>query len=219
MNTLLNFYTSSIGKKILMALTGFLLCSFLVVHVGGNLLLFSGDGGHAFDAYAEFLPSLLVIRIVEWLFFALFLLHIFLGTILWFRNRSARPTKYEANRPKENSTLTSRIMFLTGSIVALFLVIHLTTFWVPARFGGDEPFSMFSIVKDTFSKPLHSIFYVLAVALLGFHLHHGFQSAFQTFGIKGKRYETFIEAIGVLFWFVIPLAFAAMPLYFYLIQR
>jgi len=97
--------------------------------------------------------------------------------------------------------------------VFLFLVIHLRTFFFPSRFGDHES-SMYHLVRDAFSSPLYSGFYIVAIVLLGYHLRHGFQSAFQTFGLRGKRYLPVIEAIGFVFWFMIPLGFAAMPLYF-----
>ena len=73
---------------------------------------------------------------------------------------------------------------------------------------------MYGVVANAFSNPLYSFFYVAAMVLLAFHLRHGFQSAFQTFGLRNHKYERLINAIGVLFWFVIPALFAAMPVYF-----
>lgn len=216
MNFLIELYTSTVGKKFLMALTGLFLCTYLVVHLGGNLLLFKQDGGAAFNAYAEILPNLLIIRIIEIVLFLVFLGHIFTGTILWIRNKQARPIRYEVLKANENSSLTSRTMFLTGSIVFIFLVVHMRTFWVPARFQHAEGFSMYDVVKNAFQNPWYDLFYLIALGLLAFHLHHGFQSAFQTFGIKHKKYATLIEAVAVIFWLLIPIGFASMPIYFYL---
>ena len=140
----------------------------------GNLLLLKQDGGASFDAYAELLPSLLIIRIIEIGLFAVFFLHIFSGTVLWFQNRAARPERYNVNKPQENSSLFSRTMFLTGSIVFIFLVVHIKTFWVASRYYHDEYPSMYKIAVTAFADPLYSLFYVLAVALLAFHLRHGF---------------------------------------------
>src|SRR5258708_2178296 len=108
-----------------MGLTGLFLCVYLIVHLGGNLLLLKQDGGAAFDKYAELLPGLLIIRIIEIFLFAVFLGHILSGTILWFLNRQARGVRYEMNKPEENSSLFSRTMFLTGSIIFIFLVVHM----------------------------------------------------------------------------------------------
>lgn len=216
MGQLTDFYSSSIGRKIAVGLTGLLLCSFLVLHLVGNLLLFKDDGGAAFDAYAEFLPSLLIVRIIEIGLFALFLLHAVSGVVVWMRNRGARPSRYRVNRPGDSSTASSRIMFLTGSIVFIFLVVHLRTFWVTARFQHELYPSMYETVRAAFSDPVYALFYVAAMGLLAFHLRHGFQSAFQTFGLRTKKYAGLIGAAGVLFWLLIPVGFAAIPIYYLL---
>lgn len=211
-----DFYASSIGKKTAVGLTGLMLCTFLVFHLAGNLLLFKDDGGAAFDAYAEFLPSLFIIRVIEIALFGVFLFHIVSGLIVWLRNRGARPSRYSANKAGETSTLFSRTMFLTGSIVFIFLVVHLRTFWVTARFQHDLYPSMYETVRTAFADPLYSLFYVVAMGVLAFHLRHGFQSAFQTFGLKTKKYGGIIEAAGVLFWLLIPVGFATVPVFFLL---
>jgi len=214
MNTFVGMYNSSIGKKLVVGATGLFLCVYLVIHLLGNLLLLRHDGGSAFDQYAELLPSLLIVRIVELGLFAVFLIHIVTGTVLWILNRRARPERYEVNRPQENSSLFSRMMFLSGSLLFIFIVIHMRTFWVTSRFYHEANPSMYLMVVETFSNPYYSGFYVIAMMLLGFHLRHGFQSAFQTFGIKHVRYATLIELAGAIFWLVIPLAFAFIPIYF-----
>ncbi len=211
MGTLIALYRSSIGRKLIAGLTGLCLCAYLVVHVAGNLLLFRNDGGAAFDAYAELLPSLLVVSVVEYILYAIFILHIVTGTYLWIQNRKARPEKYLKTDPSESSTLFSRTMFLSGSILFIFLVIHMKSFWFPSRFSHRDNFSMYALVTDSFSSPLYSLFYVAAMVLLAFHLRHGFQSAFQTFGLRNAKYAPVIEWAGVLFWLVIPALFAAMP--------
>ncbi|HYQ87806.1 MAG TPA: succinate dehydrogenase cytochrome b subunit [Bacteroidota bacterium] len=213
MKTLLEFYQSSIGKKILAGLTGLFLCAYLLVHVGGNLLLFKADGGAAFDAYAETLPNFLIIRVIEIGLFAAFAVHIATGTYLWVINRRARPRGYLVNKPEENSSFASRTMFLTGSIVFVFLVVHMKSFWYPSRFSAEQRVSMYSLVTGAFADPLYSSFYIAAMALLAIHLRHGFQSAFQTFGLRNRKYAPLIESVGVIFWLLIPAAFAAMPAY------
>ncbi len=216
MGLLTDVYSSSIGKKLTIGLTGLLLCAFLVVHLAGNLLLFSGDGGAAFDAYAELLPSLTIIRVIEYALFGIFLLHIVTGTAFWLKNRRARPESYAVNRRNENSDPFSRMMFLTGSVVFIFLVIHLKTFWVPARFPAGDHVSMYAIVVGAFSNPAYCLFYVIAMVLLAFHLRHGFQSALQTFGLRNMKYSALIEIAGTLIWLVIPVGFATIPIFFLL---
>ncbi len=215
MSILLTLYHSSVGKKILMGVTGVCLCIYLIVHLVGNLLLFRQDGGAAFNAYAEILPSLLIIRVIEIILFAIFIAHIFLGVLLWWNNRRARPLRYRVNRAGENSTTLSRLTFYTGSIVFIFLVIHLTQFWAPSRFASVEP-KMYELVVQAFRDPVYAVIYIVAMVLLAFHLQHGFQSALQTFGLRNAKYLRLINLAGALFWLVIPLGFALMPLYFLL---
>ena len=215
MGIILQLYRSSVGKKLTAGLTGLFLCVYLVVHVIGNLLLFKCDKGAAFNAYADFLPSLLFIRIIEWVLFAIFLLHGITGTYLWFLNKRSRPEKYIETHPGANSTLTSRTMFLTSSIVFIFLVVHMRSFWFPARFSSGEDITMYDRVLAAFSDPVYSLFYVGAMVLLAFHLRHGFQSMFQTFGLRNQKYTGLIEGFGVIFWLLIPAAFASMPVYFF----
>lgn len=214
MNTFVRIYNSSLGRKLVVALTGICLCSFLIVHLAGNFLLFKQDGGASFDQYAEILPSILFIRVIEIGLFAILLAHIVTGTALWILNRSARPLKYEENNPRENSSFLSRTMFVSGSILFIFITVHMRSFWVTSRFHHEVYPSMYKTVAMAFSDPWYSGFYVFAMALLAFHLRHGFQSAFQTFGLKNKKYSLLIEAFGIFFWLLIPIGFASIPIYF-----
>lgn len=216
MRALLDFYNSSVGKKLIVGLTGALLISYLVIHLFGNLLIFRNDGGEAFDAYAEILPQVVVIRVIEAGLFLLFLVHIITAAYTWFLNRRARGEAYKLQKKNETSKISSRTMFLTGSIVFIFLVVHLRQFWYNSRYEAGSEYSMFEVVRETFIDPVYGVFYVVAMFLLGFHLKHGFQSACQTFGVRTKSYLSFIDLVGIIVWLLIPLGFAAMPLYFLL---
>ncbi len=208
-----SLYKSSIGQKVLIAVAGMALCAFLIVHLSGNLLLFKNDGGVAYDRYSGTLSTNPAVRGLEVVLGAVFLIHIIFAVQTWIENRLARPVRYAVNRPGENSELSSRIMFITGSGIFVFLVVHLRTFFVPTRFAaGVEP-SMYQLVRSAFSNVIYDGFYLIALVLLGYHLRHGFQSAFQTLGITPKRIRL-INAVAVFFWLVIPAGFAAMPLYF-----
>ena len=217
MGFLIKLFTSSVGKKVMMALTGFFLFSFLIVHLYINLFLFKQDGGSTFDTYAEFMATYPLLRPLEIILFAGFLLHAFVGVWLWFMNRSVRPQNYKVNRAGDNSTLTSRIMFWTGVVVTAFLVIHIKTFFVTSRFFPDGR-TMYQLISEAFHKPAYVGFYVVSLFFLGFHLRHGFQSACQTLGVRSERYNFLIEAVGIFFWLIIPLGFAVMPLYFLFAQ-
>jgi succinate dehydrogenase / fumarate reductase cytochrome b subunit len=207
------FYSSSVGQKLLVGLSGFFLCSFLIVHLYINLFLFKQDGGQTFDVYSEFMASYPLIRPLEILLFAGFLLHILLAAWTWFTNRKVRPSRYAVNRASENSALSSRIMIVSGVTVLVFLVVHVNTFFVGSRFvHTDRP--VYEIIRDAFADPWYVALYLVALVFLGYHLKHGFQSAFQTFGIRSGTYRRLIDVVAVVFWLFIPLAFAAIPLYF-----
>jgi succinate dehydrogenase / fumarate reductase, cytochrome b subunit len=206
------FYGSSIGQKIVSALTGFFLCAFLVVHLAGNLLLFKNDGGQSFNEYAAGNASNLLMRSLEIFLFAGFAIHIFWGVRIWIMNRRARPKNYVEYHPSVNSSLFSRVMLISGSLVLLFLVVHLKGFWVPMRFGAHE-LSEYDIVSRAFQNPLYDFFYIFCLVLLSFHLRQGFQSAFQTLGLRPLWLKA-IDWAAAIFWLLMPAAFAAMPLYF-----
>jgi succinate dehydrogenase / fumarate reductase cytochrome b subunit len=215
MNKFILFYRSSIGKKIIMSLSGLFLCTFLIVHVGVNLFLFKQDGGETYNQAAQFMSTNLVIRIVEVVLFVGILAHMISGVVVWIMNRLSRPVGYDTYRLKDNTKFSSRTPMLTASsaLVGFFLVSHLMTFWIPTRFGS-EVMTPYQMVSEAFSDPVLSIFYIVAVAFLGFHLKHAFQSGFQTLGLRNQKYKTWIDAFSVIFWLLIPLGFAAMPAYF-----
>lgn len=207
---------SAIGKKILMAVTGLFLIIFLCVHLFGNIFLYVGK--EAFNQYVETLegPLHYPILIVEIVLVAAFVLHILNGVRVTLQNMLARgPVKYAVYKPAKEVTLSSRTMFITASIVFIFLIVHLRNFWFEYKFGGiTESVTPFDIVVNTFQIPLYSALYVIGIGLLGFHLYHGFQSAFQTLGLNHKKYTPIIIGIGRLYAIVVAVAFATFPIYF-----
>ncbi len=228
------FFTSSIGKKFIMALTGIFLITFLIVHCAINAMIFFNDGGETFNHWGHFMGTNLIIRTMEIGLFVFLLLHIIQGLVLWYQNNNARPVKYAKNNPQTNSTWYSRSMGLLGTLILIFLVLHLYHFWFVSRFGGmgsikplaetnlsvynnEEVHNLYAEMQLVFENNLIVVVvYVLGVISLCWHLIHGFQSAFQTFGINHKRYTPLIKAIGVVYSVVICLLFAAMPVAFYL---
>lgn len=215
MSKIASFYSSSVGRKLLVGLTGVFLCLFLVFHLLVNLFLFSADGGAMFNTYAEFLATYPLLRPVEIILFLLFLLHAFYAVWLWFTNRAARPERYGVNKASDVSTFESRIMIVTALAVLAFLIIHIYTFFVKSRFlPGEYGITMYQRVAEAFSDPVSALFYLVALIFLAYHLRHGFQSAFQTYGLRTSHYRKLIEAVAVVFWLLIPLGFALMPLYF-----
>lgn len=208
------FLQSSVGRKVVMSLSGLFLCSFLVLHLTINLfaLQVKSDGGAEFDTYAHFMATHPLIRPLEWLLFAGFLVHAVLGLYLELLNRRRRPIGYEVNRARENSTWTSRFVWFTGILVGVFLVVHVNTFFVQSRFFDHRP--MIELIKEAFARPGYVAFYMVSLVFLALHLKHGFQSAFQTLGLRVGKFQKLIHAVGVVFWLIIPVAFAIIPLYF-----
>ncbi len=218
MGSFMGFLNSSIGKKLTMAVTGSFLLIFLIVHLIGNITLFFGAA--AFNGYVSALDVVKpLIRVIEVVLLAAFVLHIFNGMKLWLENKKARGVNYKINSSSENSDLYSRTMFLSGSIIFIFLVSHLATFFW--RFNVNDPMGLanthqyFDIVVHFFSIWWYVTLYVVAMVLLGFHLNHGFQSAFQTFGWNHKRYFPLIQKIGTAYAVFMAIGFASMPIYFF----
>ena len=213
------------GRKIIMSITGLFLCSFLVIHLIGNLQLLSSDGGEAFNTYSAFMSTNRVIRFMEIILVLGFVFHIYDAIVLTRRNKAARPIDYAEQRPQENSTWSSRNMGLLGTVILVFLIIHLYNFFVPARFGGldtvyigeEEYDNLYVEVVAAFSNIWYVIIYVLSMIALAYHLIHGFQSAFQTLGLDHKKYTPFIQMFGYAFSVIVCLGFALIPLYFFFV--
>ncbi len=210
---------SSIGQKLIMGVTGLFLISFLVVHCGINALIFFNDGGQAFNAGAEFMGTNWLIRTMEIVLFAGLLLHIVKGYALTRQNLNKRPVQYAMSAANKNSKWYSRSMGLLGTLLLIFLIIHLKHFWVTSRFtdqitGGH--ITLFEEMKIIFAELWVVILYMLSMISLSYHLMHGFQSAFQTLGINHSRYNALIKNSGIVFSILLPILFALMPLAMYL---
>jgi len=158
-----------------------------------------------------------VIKVIEIVLALGFLFHIADGVLLTISNKQARgPQKYAVKKASPGTVSASRFMFVTGSIIFIFLVLHLRDFWYEFKYGGMEESlaTPYDLVVGTFQMPLYSLFYVVAVLLVGYHLYHGFQSVFQTLGWNHKKYTPFVLFIGRLYAVIIALGFASLPIYF-----
>jgi len=213
-------FTSSIGKKWVMALTGIFLVLFLIVHVALNACIWANDGGVMFNQGAHFMGGNIVPRILEIGLMAGFLLHIIQGLMLEFQNRSKRKKGYAVPMGNKGSKWYSRSMGLLGTLVLIFLIIHLAHFWVPNRSSQGwllgEEINLYERMKEVFQIEWVVVVYILGCISLAWHLLHGFQSAFRTIGVSNNRYLGLINCIGIGFSIIVPLAFAMMPLSFYL---
>ncbi|MFM2049148.1 MAG: hypothetical protein RI955_1696 [Bacteroidota bacterium] len=213
-------FTSSIGKKFVMSLTGLFLISFLVVHVSVNSMIFMGDDGATFNTAAHFMSHNIIVRILEIGLFAGLIAHIVQGLMLWSQNNAKRPVKYAINKGNENSKWYSRSMGILGTLLLMFLVLHLSHFWVETKANlylhNDAPTNTYEEMKETFSQLWVVIVYVLGVISLAWHLLHGFNSAFQSLGLNHKKYTPIIKMLGVGFSIIVPLLFAMMPIYMFI---
>ena len=209
-------FTSSVGKKLVMGFTGI----FLIIHAGLNACIWANDGGKMFNAGAHFMGANVVPRLLEIGLFAGLILHIIQGLMLEVSNRSKRGVAYASDYGNRGSKWYSRSMGILGTLILLFLILHLSNFWFPNRshqnFVLGEEIDLYATMKTTFSELWVVIVYVLGCLSLGYHLAHGFQSAFKTMGVHNKKYNQMLTSIGYGFSVIITLAFAMMPLSFYL---
>ncbi|MEI8047416.1 MAG: succinate dehydrogenase cytochrome b subunit [Bacteroidota bacterium] len=221
MGNKLLFY-SSITKKIVMALAGLFLISFLLVHLGINLLLLCNDEGAAFMLAVGFMTTNPLVKIMEIFLMGGFAVHILIGLIIQIQNWMARPVRYKVEGYSHLSFF-SKYMIHTGAIIFIFLVIHFSNFyfvklgWVsPPGNLGKEDFYQMAIML--FADKFYAILYVVLMVFLGFHLHHAFQSAFQTLGLNHTKYTPFIKVVSTLYSIVVPLGFASIPLFFIFVK-
>lgn len=213
-----NLLQSSIGKKLVMGITGLFLITFLIVHVGCNSCIFVNDGGKLFNAVAHFMSHNILIRIMEVVLFAGIFLHMIQALILTLKNNKARPVKYAVTNGNSNSKWYSRSMGVLGSLLLIFFVVHWANFWIPTKvavFKGEEH-DTFASMKAVFSKEYFVAIYLVGVISLCYHLLHGFPSAFQTLGLNHRKYTPLIKLAGAVFSVVVCLLFAAMPITMYL---
>ncbi|AWW32294.1 succinate dehydrogenase [Echinicola strongylocentroti] len=216
-------FTSTLGRKLLMALTGLFLILFLVGHVSGNMLLFKDDGGQAFNEYAKFMTTNPAVKVLSYLTYISILAHVVFAIILGAKNKKARPVGYAETKASTNSSWNSRNMGILGTIILIFIVVHLQNFWAEMHWGGipkvtyetGEFKDLYSVVYGAFANIGLVALYVVAMAFLAFHLNHGFASAFQTLGLNHKKYTPAIKFIGTAFSIIVPALFASMPIYIY----
>ena len=214
----------------MMALTGLFLCLFLVGHLLGNLQLFAGpEGAEKFNLYAKFMTTNPLIKVMSYITYACILFHVVDGLILTVQNRKARPVKYVVEKGSANSSWSSRNMALLGTILLVFIVTHMQNFWYVMHFGeinevlieGEKIKDLYSVVIDFFNPAKNSMaslmvgLYVFAMIAMGYHLQHGFSSAFQSLGINHSKYTPIIKTVGTAFCIIVPLAFAAIPVFLY----
>lgn len=213
------FYAASIGRKVITALAGLFLMTFLAVHLTTNLLLIRGDEGAAFSEAVRFLTTSPFIKVMEVVLFSAFIIHIVLSLYITVKNWLARPVGYSVTT-RTSTYFMSKYMFHTGMILLVFLLIHLWHFFAIKAGIHPQPDFMSSKVDFypqavyLFQKPLVSVFYIFSFIFLGFHLNHALQSGFQTLGLHHNRYTPVVKIISAIYAIVISVGFAVIPVYF-----
>lgn len=214
-----NIFTSSIGRKILMALSGLFLISFLIVHASVNALIFCNDKGKTFTIGAHFMATNPIIRTIEIVLIFGFIIHIVQGLILWRKNRKARSVQYFYKDHAPGVKWYSKSMTLLGTLILLFLIIHTQNFWIPNRihqFQYGEELPLYEMIIEKFQNPVEVVIYLIGCLSLGWHLLHGFQSAFRSIGINHKKYNPLILKLSYSFAIILPSTLAMMPVSIYL---
>lgn len=200
-----------------MAITGLFLCSFLVTHLMGNLLLLKGDGGTAFNEYSHFMTHSPLIRVMEVVLVLGILGHVVMALMLTTKNSAARPVGYHYNS-NENASIFSKYMGTSGSVILVYLLLHLYHFTLKHRLLGD-PSTMYDLVANCFKNPMWVVFYVFSMVLIALHLNHGFQSAFQSFGLQPNgRIQKMLKTLGLAFSIIVPAGFAIIPIAFLILN-
>lgn len=218
---------STVGRKFLLAITGLCLLGFIIVHLIGNLLLLVGPD--AFNAYAHKLISLgPALYVAEGILVAIFLIHMATAIAVTWSNWRARPGGYAKSTNQgdpSRMTFSSRTMIWTGLVLLVFLIVHLITFkYGPgvkegyvATLDGEQVRDLYRLVVEWFSNGLYVAYYVISMGLLGFHLRHGFWSAFQSLGGFHPRFTPIAYALGVVAGVVLAVGFLGLPVWFFLV--
>ncbi|MBW1723811.1 MAG: succinate dehydrogenase cytochrome b subunit [Deltaproteobacteria bacterium] len=208
MNWLTNTLWTSVGKKLIMAVTGLCFCCFLTLHLAGNLTIFGGKD--YFNAYAEHLHSFgPIITLFEsgLLFFAV--IHVLTGAFLFYQNFRARPVRYSVNKRAGGRTLGSATMPYTGFILLLFVILHLSDF----HFVDKTHTTIFQIVSNAFANPGYVFVYTFAMIVAAVHVSHGLWSAFQTLGVDHPKYTPFLRGLSIVFSLIVGIGFGFIPVY------
>ncbi|OQY13655.1 MAG: succinate dehydrogenase [Desulfobacteraceae bacterium 4572_19] len=208
MNRLTQILSLSVGKKMIMAVTGLCFCGFLVIHLLGNLTIYGGQ--ELFNSYAKHLHTLGPVLIVaEWILLALFTVHIIFGTILFFKNLAARPVKYQVKKNGGGRSIGSMTMPYTGFIIFAFVIFHLFNF----HFVDKTNQTIFQIVDIAFNNPIYVVLYITAIFFVAVHVSHGFWSAFQTLGIDHPNYTPCIKLTSIILSLIIATGFGFLPIF------
>ena len=203
--------TSSVGRKIVLGLTGLLLVGFLAEHLLGNLKLY--ESPEAFNDYVEYLQSFgPLLLVAEIALAALFLCHIVIALKLAMENREARKARYAVRGDHGAQSVGSISMHVTGILLLGYLIKHLLDFRFDGNFFDDPAAS----VSQTLAQPVNAVIYLAAAVVVGIHLSHGFRSAFQSIGASHPKLDPALQKLGILLAALFAMGFASFPIYFLL---
>jgi len=208
MSWLITTLNSSIGKKLLMSITGLGFICFLTVHLIGNLTLFSGQ--LLFTSYVKHLHSLgPLITLTELGLLLSALIHILVGTLLFYENLMARPVRYKVNKNAGGRTIGSLTQPYTGFIILAFVIIHLLDF----HFAEHTDESLYMLISSTFANPIYVVIYIITMIVVAFHVSHGFWSLFQTLGANHPKYMPVVQRFGIVISLIFGIGFGFIPLF------
>ena len=214
-----SFLGSSIGKKLIMSVTGLFLIMFLLVHLFLNLLTLVGSD--VFNTAAHFMGTNPIMKVMEFALAAGFLFHMVYALYLTIVNQNARPVKYAVANKSKATSWASKNMLITGGVVLIFLVLHLMNYYYKIKFTDlieSGEMTEYDLVVGLFQPEnwYYVVIYIGWFILLGLHLNHAFQSAFQTLGLNNKTRERRLIVIGNIYALVISIGFSIIPIYFFI---
>ncbi len=212
-------------RKIIIAGSGLFLCVFLVVHLSANLILLlpTDLARGLYNSYSTLLRESFFIKVIAYLLYASIVLHVIYALLVTIQNRKAKPTKYTVNHYKENSTWTSQNMGLLGTLILIFIVVHLANFWARIKLGLGTPvgidaegyYDVYEVTSTLFHNIYFVIFYALMAIPLAFHLHHGLKSAFKTLGFYHKTGLKILAKVSLWYAVIIGFGFGIIPVIVY----
>ncbi len=208
MSWLITIIISSIGKKLMMAITGLCFIGFLTIHLIGNLTLYSGQS--LFTLYVKRLHLLgPLITLVELGLLLFAIIHILVGTLLFYENLKARPVRYKINKNAGGRTIGSITLPYTGFIILAFVIIHLFDF----HFAEHTDESLYILISSAFANPVYVGIYLMVMIVVALHVSHGFWSLFQTLGANHPKYMPFVQRLGIIVSLIFGIGFGFIPLF------
>ena len=224
-----SFLCASIGRKFMMSITGLFLIMFIIVHLSINLMMIFDDTGDMYNIAAHFMATNPLIKIIEPILALGFIIHLTWSLIITLQNWKARPVKYTKTKQNINSDWVSRNMLILGSLIVVFLGIHLFNFWWKIKFAGDSLAetqvmqagamvtmkNSYALVAGLFKSSIpYCLVYILGGCLLGLHISHGFWSAFQTIGLNNDIWRKRLHCLAQIIGWIFAIGFSIIPIYF-----